>query len=45
MSHLAFLHDSCLQPGTDQAQDLNVSDPAFHEPEKQLVRNRIEVGF
>jgi site-specific DNA recombinase len=31
MSHLAFLHNSRFQPGSDQAQDLNVSDPAFHQ--------------
>jgi site-specific DNA recombinase len=32
MSHLTFLHNSRLQPSSDQAQDLNVSDPAFHQP-------------
>src|ERR1700674_3278642 len=32
VSHLAFLHNSRLQPSSDQAQDLNVSDPTFHQP-------------
>jgi hypothetical protein len=42
VSHLAFLHNSRFQPGSDQAQDLNVSDPAFHQLYKQFVRNRVE---
>jgi len=31
VSHLAFLHNSRFQPGSDQTQDLNVSDPTFHQ--------------
>src|SRR5579859_154753 len=31
MSHLAFLHNSRFQPSSDQTQDLNVSDPTFHQ--------------
>jgi hypothetical protein len=45
MRHPAFLHDSCFQPGADQAQNLNVSHPPFHQTKKQVVRNRIEVGL
>ncbi|HEX8817281.1 MAG TPA: recombinase family protein, partial [Terriglobales bacterium] len=31
VSHLAFLHNSRFQPSSDQAQDLNISDPPFHQ--------------
>jgi hypothetical protein len=27
MRHLAFLHDSCFQPSSDQAHDFHISNP------------------
>jgi site-specific DNA recombinase len=30
VSHLAFFHDSCLQPGADQPQYSHVPNPPFH---------------
>ena len=31
MRHLAFLPDSGFQPSSDQAHDLPLSNPAFHQ--------------
>jgi len=31
MRHLAFLHDSCLQPSSDQAHDFHISNPMPHQ--------------